>query len=53
MDPCLLPDRLSAQQYHDFLETVILGLLEGVPLSVRQRLWFQHNGTPLYYGDDV
>jgi hypothetical protein len=37
MGPYLLPDRLTAQLYHDFLETVTPGLLEDVPLAVRQR----------------
>jgi hypothetical protein len=31
---CLLPDVLTAQQYHDFLEAILLGLLEVVPLAV-------------------
>jgi hypothetical protein len=51
--PYLLPDRLTAQRYRDFLETVLLGLLEDVPLAVRQRLWFQHDGAPAHYGEDV
>jgi hypothetical protein len=51
--PCLLPDRLTAQRYRDFLETVLAGLLEDVPLAVSQRLWFQHNGAQTHYGDDV
>jgi hypothetical protein len=24
-----------------------------VPLAVRQRLWFQHDGVPAHYGEDV
>jgi hypothetical protein len=35
MGPYLLPDRLTAQRYRDFLETVLPGLLEDVPLAVR------------------
>jgi hypothetical protein len=38
--PYLLPDRLTAQWYRDFLKTVLLEMLEYVPLAVRQRLWF-------------
>jgi hypothetical protein len=53
MGPNLLPDRLTAQRYCDFLETVLPGLLENVPLAVRQRLWFQHNRAPAHYGEDV
>jgi hypothetical protein len=41
------PDRLTAQQYHDFLKTVLLRLLEAVPLAVKQRLRFQHSGAPV------
>jgi hypothetical protein len=48
----LLPDRLTAQGYRDFLEIVLPRLLEDVPLAVRQRLWFQHDGDPAQYGED-
>jgi hypothetical protein len=34
--PYLLPDRLTAHQHRDFLETVLLVLLEDVPLVMRQ-----------------
>jgi hypothetical protein len=44
----LLPDRLTAQRYRDFLETVLPGLFEDVPLAVRQWLWFQHDGAPAH-----
>jgi hypothetical protein len=41
--PYLLPDRLTARRYRDFLETVLPGPLEDVPQAVRQKLWFQHD----------
>jgi hypothetical protein len=53
VNPYLLPDRLTAQRYRDFLETVLPGLLADVPLAVRQRLWFQHDAAPAHYGEDV
>ena len=28
-------------------------MLENVPLQVRQRLWFQHNGAPTHFALDV
>jgi hypothetical protein len=34
MGPYLLPDRLTVQ-YHDYLKTLLSGLLEDVPLAVR------------------
>jgi hypothetical protein len=36
--PYLLPDRLIAQRHHDFLGTVLSGMLEDVPLAVGPRL---------------
>jgi hypothetical protein len=51
--PYLLPDRLTAQRYRDFLETVLPGLPEDVPLAVRQGLWFHQNGAPAHYGEDI
>jgi hypothetical protein len=40
--------------YGDFLETVGWGLLEDVPLAVRQWLWwFQHGGAAAYCGEGV
>jgi hypothetical protein len=44
---------MTAQRYCDFLEIVVLGLLKDVPLAVRQRLWFEHNGAVAHYGEDV
>jgi hypothetical protein len=51
--PYLLPDRLSAQRCRDFLDTVLPGLLEVVPLAVRKSLWFQHDRAPVHYEKDV
>jgi hypothetical protein len=48
--PYLLSDMLAAQRYHDFLATVLPGLLEDVPLTVRQCLRFQENGASAHYG---
>jgi hypothetical protein len=51
--PYLLRDKLIAQRCSGFLETVLPGLLEDVPVAVRQRLLFQHDGAPAHYGEDV
>jgi hypothetical protein len=53
VDPYLLPNRLTAPWYRDSLETLLSGLLEVVSLSVRQKLWFQRNGTPSQYVEDI
>jgi hypothetical protein len=49
MGACLLSDSLTAQWYCDFLDTVLPGLLEGMPLAVRQRLWFQHDSSSMLW----
>jgi hypothetical protein len=41
----LLPDRLAAQRHQDIPETVLPGLLEGVPVALRQWLRFPHDGA--------
>jgi hypothetical protein len=41
---------LTAQGCRDFLETVPLGLLEDLPLDVRERFWFQHDEAPAHCG---
>jgi hypothetical protein len=53
VEPHLLPESMHARWYHDFLETLILELLEDVPLAVRQGLWFQYNRAPAYYGEGI
>jgi hypothetical protein len=37
----------------DFLQTALSGLLEGVLLTVGQRLWSRHDGAPAHYGEDI
>jgi hypothetical protein len=45
--------RLTAQRYCDFLQTLLPGLPEDVPLAVRHRLWFQRDEAPAHCGEDV
>lgn len=44
--PYLLPNRLNGENYRTFLDTVLPELLEDLPLNIRHRLWFQHDGAP-------
>jgi hypothetical protein len=41
LGPCLLPDRLTIKRCHDFVKTVILGLL----LAVNHGFWFEHGNS--------
>jgi hypothetical protein len=49
----LLLGRLTAQKYHNFVNTPLLGLIKGVSQAVWQSLWFQHDGMSAQYGQDV
>jgi hypothetical protein len=51
--PYLASDRLNAQRYRDYLETVVPGMFEEMPLSVTRSSWFQHCGAPAHYAEEV
>lgn len=46
--PYLLPNRLTSDGYTNFLNTVLVDLLEDIPILIRQRMWFQHDGAPAH-----
>ena len=39
--------------YIVFIRDILPEMLENVPLQVRQRLWFQHDGAPAHFALDV
>jgi hypothetical protein len=43
----VLPDRLTAHRYRVYLEPSVL---EDVPVVVRHRFWFEHDGYPARCG---
>lgn len=47
--PYLLPSRLDGRSYGIFLEYVLPDLLHDVPASLRDRIWFQHDGAPSHF----
>lgn len=47
--PFELPARLNGESYLHFLQEVLPGLLEDVPLVVRQNMWFMHDGCPAHF----
>ena len=47
--PYLFPPRLTDYTYLIFLQEVLNELLEDVPLDIRRRLWFQHDGAPPHF----
>ena len=44
-----MPNRLTGANYRDFLENNLPVLLEEVPLAVRAKIWFQHDGAPAHF----
>jgi hypothetical protein len=47
--PHVLPRRLTGPRYRNFLENDLAQLLEEVPLTIRQRMWFLHDGAPAHF----
>ena len=47
--PCFLSPNLTDDAFLNFLKHVLHGLLEDVPLPVRQNMWFQHDGAPPHF----
>jgi hypothetical protein len=46
--PHVLPYRLKGNDYQDFLLYDLAKLLEDVPLDVRLRMWYMHDGFPAH-----
>lgn len=51
--PYVLPERVTGESYYVFLREVLPGLLDSVPLGIRRRMWFQHDGCPAHYAINV
>lgn len=51
--PFILPDRMDGHQYLEFLQNDLPLLLEDVPLAVRARMWFLHDGAPPHFRLEV
>lgn len=47
--PHFLPPRLNGIRYREFLEFHLPELLEDVPIRIRQRMWFMHDGAPPHF----
>ena len=44
---------LNSMHYYNFLARALPELMEDVPLPTRQRMWFQHDGTPAHFSRPV
>lgn len=51
--PYELPARLNGNEYLRFLENDLPGMLEDVPLLIRQNIWYMHDGAPAHYSIQV
>ena len=47
----ILDDRMTGQNYLDFLQNELPKQLEDVPLATRIAMYFQHDGAPSHYTD--
>jgi hypothetical protein len=51
--PHVLPHRLTGNYYRDFLSHDLPKLLEDIPLVVRARMQYMHDGAPAYFSRAV
>ena len=47
--PIILDDRMTGQNYLDFLQNELPKQLDDVPLATRIAMYFQHDGAPSHY----
>jgi hypothetical protein len=45
----VLPARLTGENYLNFLNVDLPGLLEEIPLEIRRAMWFMHDGAPAHF----
>lgn len=48
--PFILPNRLNANSYLNFLSNDLAGLLEDIPIRTRLEMFYQHDGAPAHFG---
>lgn len=51
--PFRLPHRLNGNSYLEFLQEQLPGLLEDIPLVLRQKMWLMHDGAPPHFTRNV
>uniref|UniRef100_V5GU21 Transposable element Tc3 transposase n=1 Tax=Anoplophora glabripennis TaxID=217634 RepID=V5GU21_ANOGL len=51
--PHILPDRLTGEEYLNFLQNHLPNLLEEVPINIRQNMWLLQDGAPPHFRRDV
>lgn len=49
LGPHVLPHHLNGHTYHEFLTNTLPDLLDDIPLAVRTRMWFMHDGAPAHF----
>lgn len=53
LGPYILPDRLNGSTYLTFLQEVLPDMLNNVPMPIRRRIQFQHDGAPAHFSTHV
>lgn len=51
--PHFLPPRLNSLLFLHFLENDLPNYLEDIPLNMRREAWFQMDGAPAHYGNNI
>lgn len=53
LGPVKLPARLTGAHYLHFIADLLPDLMDDVPLAIRYKLWFMHDGCPAHFSRDV
>lgn len=51
--PFILENRLTGDNYLNFLQHELQGLLEDVPVNIRRQMYYQHDGAPAHFARQV
>ena len=49
VEPFVFDNNLTGNTYEVFLRNELPGLLEDIPLMIRSKMYFQHDGAPPHY----
>ena len=53
LGPYILPERLNGSTYLTFLQDVLPEMRNNVPMPIRRRIQFQHDGAPAHFSTHV
>ena len=53
LGPVIIPNRLNGAAYREFIQNTLPLLMEEITLPIRREMWFQHDGAPAHFSQQV